>query len=56
MSIVSCAMRLLLFGRHVVERAHVVQPVGELDEQHPDVGGDGEQELAEVFGLRFLAA
>ena len=46
---------LLLFGRHEFERAHVVQAVGELDQQHTDVGRDGEQELAEVLGLRFLA-
>ena len=44
-----------LFGRHEVERAHVVQAVGELDQQHADVGRDGEQELAQVLGLRLLA-
>jgi hypothetical protein len=39
-----------LFG-HVLQRAHVVQPVGELDQQHADIVGDGEQELAQVLGL-----
>ena len=41
--------------RHVVERAHVVQPVGELDQQHAHVVGDGQQELAQVLGLLGLA-
>ena len=34
----------------VVERAHVVQPVGQLDEQHADIVRHGEQELAEILG------
>ena len=37
--------------RHVVEGAHVVQAVGELDQQHARVVGDRQQELAEVLGL-----
>ena len=41
--------------RHVVERAHVVQAVGELDQQHAHVLGDREQELAQVLGLLGLA-
>ncbi len=32
-----------------VERAHVVQPVGQLDQQHAHVLAHGEQELAQVF-------
>ena len=48
-------MRLRPSGRHVLERAHVVQPVGELDQQHAHVVGDGEQELAQVLGLLGLA-
>ena len=36
---------------HVLERAHVVQAVRELDEQHADVARDGDQQLAEVLGL-----
>ena len=43
---------LALVGRHEAERAHVVQSVGELDQQHAHVVGDREQELAEVLGLR----
>ncbi len=42
---------LARIGLHVLQRAHVVQPVGELDEQHADVAGDGDEELAEVLGL-----
>ena len=38
-------------ARHVVERAHVVQTVGELDQQHPHVVGDRQQQLAQVLGL-----
>ena len=32
-----------------MERAHVVQPVGELDQQHADVVRHGEQELAQIL-------
>ena len=34
----------------VVERAHVVEPVGELHQEHADVIRHGEQELAHVLG------
>ena len=34
----------------VMQRAHVVQPVGEFDQQHPDIVRHGEQELAQVLG------
>ena len=44
-----------LVGRDMIEGAHVVQAVGELDEKHAHVLGHGEQQLAQVFGLgRFL--
>jgi hypothetical protein len=43
-----------LFRRHVMQRAHVVEPVGELDEQDADIVDDGEQELAEILALRRL--
>ena len=36
---------------HVLERAHIVQPVGELDQQHPYVLGDRQQEFAQVLRL-----
>ncbi len=39
------------FRRHVCERAHVVQAVGELDQQDPDVVCNRQQEPAQVFGL-----
>ena len=42
--------RALGFG-HEVERAHVVQAVGELDQKDARVVGDGEQKLAEILGL-----
>jgi hypothetical protein len=38
-------------GRHVGQGAHVVQAVGELDQQHPYVVGDRQQELAQVLRL-----
>ena len=50
------ADRALLLRGQVVERAHVVEPVGELDHQDPDVPGHGDQHLAEVLGLPLLAA
>ena len=34
--------------------AHIVQPVGQLDQQHADVAGDGQHQLAEI--LRLLGA
>ena len=44
----------LLLGRQVADRAHVVQPVGQLDQQHPKVLRHRHQELAEVLRLRVL--
>ena len=41
----------LLVARHGIQRAHVVQAVGEFDEDHPDVVAEGEQHLAEVLRL-----
>jgi hypothetical protein len=38
----------------VLERPHVVQAVRELDQDHADVLGHGEDHLAEVLGLLFL--
>ncbi len=46
----------LLVGRQVVERAHVVQPVGELDEHDTDIMRHREDHFAEVLGLLLLAA
>ena len=43
-------------GRQVLERLHVVQPVGELDQDDPDVLGRGQDHLAEGLGLRLVAA
>ena len=36
---------------HVLECAHVVEPVGELDEQNPHIVRDRKQELAEILRL-----
>ena len=44
-------MRARLSVRHELQRAHVVQAVGELDQKHAGVIGDGEQKLAEILGL-----
>ena len=43
-----------LFLRHEVKRAHVVKPVGQLHQQHAHIFRDGEQQLAEILGLRSL--
>ncbi len=47
---------LLLVRRQPVQRAHVVQAVGELDEDDPDVLGHRQQHLADVLGLLLLVA
>ena len=47
---------LLLLGRQAVQGAHVVEPVGELDEDDPDVLGHREEHLADVLGLLLLVA
>ena len=39
----------LLGLRDVVKRAHVVQAIGELDQQHANIVGHRQQELAQVF-------
>ena len=38
----------------IAQGAHVVQPVGQLHQQHADVAGDGQHQLAEI--LRLLGA
>ena len=48
-------MRRRAARRHELQRAHVVQAVGELDQENADVVGDREQQLAQVFGLLGLA-
>ena len=47
---------LLLLDRQAVQRAHVVEPVGELDQDDPDVLGHRQQHLADVLGLLLLVA
>ncbi len=46
---------LLLRPRDVAQRAHVVQPVGQLDDQDPDVARHGDDHLADGLGLRGVA-
>ena len=41
----------LLMRRHRFQRTHVVQPVGDLDQDHPDVVGKRQQHFAEIFRL-----
>ena len=48
-------LALLLGRRQEPQRAHVVQPVGELDDQHPGVAGHGDDHLAHRLGLGGLA-
>ena len=45
----------LLLLRHRRDRAHVVEPVGELDQDHPDVGRHRDHHLSVVLGLRLVA-
>ncbi len=42
---------LLLGERHRGDRAHVVQPVGQLDDEHPQVARHGDEHLAHRGGL-----
>ena len=45
---------LALLARQVRQRAHVVQPVGQLDEDDPDVLGHGQEHLPDVLRLLLL--
>ncbi len=45
----------LLLLRHRADRAHVVQAIGELDQDDPDVRGHRDHHLAVVLGLRLVA-
>ena len=46
---------LPLLGDQVLQSAHVVQAVGQLDDDDADVGDHGQQHLADVLGLVLLA-
>ena len=50
----ACLVDLLLL-RHRVDRAHVVQAIGELDQDDPDVRGHRDHHLAVVLRLRLVA-
>ena len=47
---------LLLLDRQGAQGAHVVEPVGELDEHHADVLRHGQEHLADVLRLLLLVA
>ena len=44
-------MRCCFAGVEIIERAHVVKPVGELDQHDADVVHHRQNHLADVFGL-----
>ncbi len=44
-------LALLLVARHVAQGPHVVQPVGQLDDEHPDVARHRDDHLADRLGL-----
>jgi hypothetical protein len=48
-------LALLLLAWQVADVAHVVEPVGQLDQQHADVAGHGDDHLADGLGLGRLA-
>ena len=48
-------LALLLGRRQEAQRAHVVQPVGQLDHQHPRIAGHRHDHLADRLGLGRLA-
>jgi hypothetical protein len=48
-------LAFLLVPGQVAQCPHVVQPVGQLDHQHPDVAGHGHDHLADGLGLGRVA-
>ena len=48
------ALLNLLFRRLVLHGAHVVEPVGNFDQHHPDVLAHGHEHLAQILHLRLL--
>ena len=52
---VSLALSICFCLRQRVDRAHVVQAVGELDQDDPDVRGHRDHHLAVVLGLGLVA-
>jgi hypothetical protein len=48
-------LRGLFLLRQGAERAHVVEPVGELDQDHPDVAGHRHHHFPVVLGLPLVA-
>ena len=50
------SLLVLLLLRQRAERPHVVEAVGQLDQDHPDVGGHRHHHLPVVLGLALVAA
>ena len=46
---------LLAIRLQVLQGAHIIQPVGQLDQHHTHIRDHGQQHLAHVFGLAVLA-
>src|SRR5450759_779363 len=46
---------LLLVLAQVLQRSHVVQSVGKLDQDHPQICSHGEEDLADVLKVGLLA-
>ena len=44
----------LFVGGNEMQRAHIVQPVGQLDQKNAHITGRGQKQLTEVFGLRHI--
>ena len=49
-------MRVCFSAGRCIESAHVVQPIGQLDEDDADVLGHGQEHLADVLGLLLFMA
>ena len=49
----ACDLKLLV-GLHRAERAHVVQAVGDLDEDYTGIITDGQQELTDILRLQAI--
>ena len=47
--------RFLPIGLQVLESTHIMEAVGQLDENHANIGDHGQQHLAHVFGLAVFA-
>mmetsp|Transcript_4077 Transcript_4077/g.7695 ORF Transcript_4077/g.7695 Transcript_4077/m.7695 type:complete len:200 (-) Transcript_4077:46-645(-) len=44
----------LLFGSHILQRPHVVSPIGQFHEHYSDIPGHGQNQFPVVFRLEFF--